>query len=336
MGVATQVETAIDTLLAGFVSSKSAAIAASLAPIAITGVTIYVIIIGWAIMRGDAQDPFHTALWKFFKITFIGALALGGAQYQSAIVDGITGIQGALISSFGPASSVGGLIDAMSLPYEDLYSTLMSEATTGVVPNLSLFLAGVIVALAQCVLLVIGLGMYLLAKVALALVLAVGPAFILCAMFPATQRFTESWLGQALAFVMLNVLIAASISMLTSFASQFAEHIKANVGTTSIMKDVVALLMVSGALGVVMLNLPTIATALTGGASISGVGREIGRAVMDRLGRKKDPKPQPEGGEIKPNANGDVIPHERSGGGSRGGSKPQYQRNVIENIRKSS
>lgn len=327
MGVATQVENAIDTLLSGFVTSKSAAIASSLIPVAVTAVTIYIIIIGWAIMRGDAHDPFHTTIWKFFKITFIGALALGGAQYQSAIVEGITGIQGALVSAFGPASSVGGLVDAMSLPYDDLSSALFSEATTGVVPNFSLIVAGCIVCIAQAFLFVIGLGMYLLAKVALALVLAVGPAFILCAMFPATQRFTESWLGQALAFVMLNVLIAASISMLTSFASQFADHIKANVGTTSIMKDVVALLMASGALGIVMLNLPTIATALAGGASISGVGREIGRAMMGRRGGGEPNKTVNNGG-------GSISETGKAIASSGGSSKPLYQRNVIDNIRK--
>lgn len=46
MGIATEIETAIDGLLNTFVATKSAAICAALVPVAITGVTIY--IMSWA------------------------------------------------------------------------------------------------------------------------------------------------------------------------------------------------------------------------------------------------------------------------------------------------
>lgn len=328
MGIATEVEAAIDTLLSTFVSTKSAALCAALLPLALTGVTIYLITMGWAIMRGEAQDSFHTFLWKSFKIVMIVGVALSAGEYQGSVVDGIQGIQGAFVQAFGNVTTIGGLIDNLAQPFEELGQTLWSEATTGFWPNFSLLGAAAIVALAQAFLFIVGLGMYLLAKVALALVMAVGPAFIFCAMFPATQRFTESWLGQALSFVLLNVLIGASIAMLTSFASQFAAHIQANFGTTAIIKDTIALLMVSGALGVVMLNLSTIASALSGGASISGIGREIGRKAMEMLNRDKPDKPNNSGGgQINQSSGGNNA----AGGG---GSQPLYQRNVLDNIRR--
>lgn len=328
MGIATAVETAIDNLLTTFVSSKSAALSAALLPVALSGTTIYLIVMGYAVMRGDAHDALHTILWKWFKMSLIAGVALSAGEYQASIVEGINGIQGAFIQAFGNATTIGGLVDNMAQPYDALGQQLWSEATTGFWPNFSLLVAAAMVAIAQAFLFIIGLGMYLLAKVALALVLAVGPAFILCAMFPATQRFTESWLGQALNFVLLNVLIGLSISMLTSFASQFAAHIQTNVGNTAIMKDTMALLLVSCALGVVMLNLNTIASALSGGASIAGIGRDVARALMK--GKKDDEDknkgPQPGGGSI-----------DQGGGGSRSGKDggtPLYQRNVIDNIRR--
>ena len=320
MAVATEVEAAIDTLLNTLVSSKSAAICSALAPLAITGVTIYVITMGWAIMRGEAHDAFHTFLWKTFKIALIVGIALSAGEYQGTAVDGIQGIQGAFVQAFGNANTIGGLIDNMATPYDVLGQQLWSEAVTGVVPDIALLAAAALVALAQAFLFIVGLGMYLLAKVALALVLAVGPAFIFCAMFPATQKYTESWIGQALSFVLLNVLIGACITMLTSFASQFAAGIQANIGNTAIIKDCGALLLCSGALGIVMLNLGQLASALAGGTSIQGIGREIGRAMTG--GRPRAAQALGGGGSI-----------DHAGGGS-GGSQPLYQRNVLDNIRR--
>jgi type IV secretion system protein VirB6 len=282
MGIATALEAAIDGLLNNYVSAQSAAICTAIAPLVITGVTIYIVTMGWAIMRGDAQESLHTFLWKIFRIGMILSLGLSAGAYQANAVEGIQGIQGAFVEAFGNTGTIGGLVDDMARPYEELGQLLWSESVTGLIPNFSLIAAAAMVSIAQFFLFTIALGLYLLAKVGLALVLAVGPAFIFCAMFPATKKYSESWIGQALSFVLLNVLIAGSITMLTSFASQFAEHIKAGVGNTAIIKDTGALLLCSCALGVVMLNLSHIAAGLAGSFSISGVGRDIKQALFSK------------------------------------------------------
>ena len=329
MGIATELEVAIDQLLVTFVSSKSAALCGALVPIALTGATIYLLVMGFAIMRGEANDSLHTFLWKSFKMAFIAGLALSVGEYQASIVDGITGIQGAFLQSMSGVSSVGGLVDNMAAPFLDLIQQLWSQATVGFWPNFSLLAAAGLVQIAQIFLFVVGLGFYLLTKVALALVFAVGPAFILCAMWPATQKYTESWVGQALNYVVLNVLIGASIVMLTGFASQYANHIAQTPDTANVIKATMALLLCSGALGVVMLNLPQLATALSGGASISGIGRAIGRAGMDMgRGSKKD-GPMPAGGDIRPARNTGST---QSTG--REQSQPLYLRHTIDNIRR--
>ena len=344
MGVATSLETAVDLLLNNYVTAKSAAVSAAIAPVALIGVTIYVLLMGYAIMRGEAHDSLHTFLWRSAKIAFVGGLALSAGEFQADVVNLIQGIQGGLTQAMSGSATLGLLIDNVEAPYIALQTALWNEAApTGwaaIFPDVSLVFAAMLVALAQFVLFIIAFGMYLLAKVALALVLAVGPVFILCAMFPATQKFAESWLGQALNFAFLNVLIAASISMLTQFASDFAAQMVPQITAVNILSNVMALVMATCALCVVLLNLERLSSALAGGVAIQGIGRDIGRALSGRAAVRSS---QPRGGGQIDGTEGAPRPpgpssHPTGGGpgGNTGGTIDAYQRPAHEHIRLSS
>jgi type IV secretion system protein VirB6 len=336
MGIAQEIEAAIGGLLTSAVSSKSAALCAALSPIAITGATIYLIVMGFAIMRGDAGDPLHTFVWKAFRMALIAGLALSAGEYQGTIINGTVALEGALIESLSGMQSVGALIDELAKPFTDLGEQIWSQAVVGFWPNFALIAAAGAVAIAECFIFCLGLGFYLLATVALAVVLAIGPAFIVCAMWPGTEKYTESWIGQVLNYIVLKVLVATSIVMLTSFVSQYAAHISVTADAANVITATTSLLLCCGALGVVMLNLPQIAAALSGGVSISGIGRTVGRALLDMLNSPKKSKPSspPDtspkgGGDIRP-GNGRVL----TTGPLPPPRAPLFQRNTIERLRK--
>ena len=325
MGIATSLETGVDTLLNSYVTTKSAAVSAAIAPVALTGVTVYVILMGFAIMRGEAHDSLHTFLWRSFKIAFVAGVALSAGEFQNSVIGFVQGIQDGLTQALSGAPTLGALIDNVEQPYIALQAALWDQATPSFgLPSFSLVFAAVLVAIAQFVLFIIAFGMYLLAKIALALVLAVGPAFILCAMFPATQRFAESWIGQALNFALLNVLIAASIAMLTQFASDFALQMVGNVDNVNILRDVASLLMATCAMAVVLLNLERLASALAGGVAIQGIGRDIGRALTGRLAFSSAQADA--GGQLQAARAGRAVE-------SSGGTIDAYQGHVQERIR---
>ncbi len=62
----------------------------------------------------------------------------------------------------------------------------------------------------------IGYVVSLYARLALAIILAVGPIFVALALFQSTRRFTEARIGQLVNFVILQVLVVAVGSLLIS------------------------------------------------------------------------------------------------------------------------
>jgi len=327
MGLATQIETAIDTLLNAVVISKAGALASALTPIALTGVSIYILVMGFAIIRGESHDPFHTFLWKAFKIAMITGVALNATDYGVIVKDFIDGTLGAFMATFGNATTIGGLIDDVAAPYEALGNTLWQRAVVDPwgLPNVTLLAAAGLTAVAQAIMMIIGLGMYLLAKVGLGLVIATGPVFIFLATFPATQKYTESWISQAMTLVMTMALIGLSIAMLTDFAKQFAQHINAVQSDSQTLIDCLALFITTIVLCVVLLSIKSLAQGMMGGLNIDGIGSMIGRAFMNMMKDRVPGMPDTKSNEIKP---GSSKPAQPAQSGQPQHSVPMYRRHA--------
>lgn len=338
-GVFEVLESRIDLLLSSYVTTKSAALISAITPVISVAVTIYLIVIGFAVIRGAAQDTLHTVLWKCFKIVFVAGLALSAGEYQSKIVNAVDGLQSGLLTALVGAGSLGQLADTKIKPLEDLWNAAaLASMDGGLFPRFQLLLVAIVVIAAAAIVFPIGVGMYLLAKVALTLALAVGPVFIVCSMFPATQRFTESWIGVTLSYVLSGTLVASVYSFATDFMAVYARQLLAELGTGAYLVDTGAMLIVAICLCIVLLNVNTMAAALTGGASVNGVGGFVAGFVMNKV------LSSVRGGEGKGKGNagapgGDVTRSGGSGGGGRGGGggtgAPLYRNGALDSVRNS-
>ena len=153
MAIITTLETKIDSLLASYVTGVSSNIASAIVPIALTAATIYILIIGYNIATGAQEDSIYTALWKFFKIAFVGGIALSAGVYQSFVVEAINGLTIGLIQIVSPGgeTSLGALLDQVSVPWGELIQKLGEEAqsASGVFPDIGLYLSAGIVSAAR-------------------------------------------------------------------------------------------------------------------------------------------------------------------------------------------
>jgi type IV secretion system protein VirB6 len=346
MGIGTFVEGAIDTSLTNYVTTYSHAVIGVLQPVAVTAVTSYVLWTGFQVMRGEAQDAVSSLVWKWFRVAMITGLALNGPTYQSIVTDGLDGIQGAFATAFGGGPTVGATVDHMAAPFYSLMEQLFTDGSVGLVPQFSLYIAGTLAAVAALVMGFIAMGMYLVAKVSLAILLAIGPAFIFCAMFPVTQRYAESWLSAALASVFVNVLIMATVSFMTSIMHTACTQILAGYSTTSIVVDTCGLLLLSLTCAYVLIHLQSLGATLAGSMSFgnaggalasiaTGVGMRHLARTLANVGSTKSPAGTLTNTSGGSNGNGHSGPRVALPAPTMPSGADLYQRGVLERAQRS-
>jgi type IV secretion system protein VirB6 len=147
----------------------------------------------------------------------------------------------------------------------------------------------------------LGFGVSLIAKLALALLVALGPAFIACALFDASRRFFFGWIGQAVNYLILMALIVAVLQLVISFlAEQWSQIDGADAMTGGVM--FIALCLVAT---IFFLHLPSLASGLAGGASagvsdFTSAAGQAWRAARQRpSSRGSGPEPA-QGGRLTP------------------------------------
>ncbi|WP_373741700.1 type IV secretion system protein [Neisseria sp.] len=144
-----------------------------------------------------------------------------------------------------------------------------------------------------CGALVVGLSFafYMVAKISLALVLMLGPLFLGCLLFPSTRQYAINWIGQCLnhiitctMFVLLTKLQMAAFDKAVNMALSggVADYAAAELLPPLFLLQTIIFL-------VVVFNIPSIASALTGGAAVSGATRQLmslanGAGAAGRLG----------------------------------------------------
>lgn len=155
--------------------------------------------------------------------------------------------------------------------------------------QLTVFLAKGVVYLCGTVLVSFVFFFYLIAKLCLALTLMVGPLFIGAALFPATRQYAMNWLGQILNFAVTVTLYSVIFILQTSFVE---EQLK-KWGTSGIKNiagayEVASIMVILTILFIiVVLSIPSITSALTGGAGVDSHGRTLGRMAANATGAGK-------------------------------------------------
>lgn len=289
-----RLETWFNAFFLGYAARVSGDLAVGLVPVALLLVTVYIVIYGLAVMRGEAPEPVGTFAWKMVKVGAILSFALPGLYYSGNVAAAATGLQDGLATLFvAPravvATTAFGALDLANTAANEQLALLWKDAG---VFRLDLVLASLLFSLGTTIFLVFGAFVALLGKLILTFALAIGPLAILCLLFKPTARFFDSWLSFVLSAVVLSwfVFFALGMSLYVSDrvvtaigeGSAFVAGVPGSVGALEAAGTYLAVMCL---LAIVLYQAPSLASSLTGGASIQTGAQMISNAVVaTRLG----------------------------------------------------
>ena len=298
-------------ILSTYVLGVVSALMTSIAPIALTALTIWVLLYGWAVLRGEASGSVSVFLWKVTKIGFVLAFALQSGFYITNVSDSANGLAIGVATTFLPAGSPG---DTVTSPYSLLdqfnddaskqVADIMKEAG---ITRLDLLLAACIFSIGSVAFLCVAVFVVTLAQVFLTFVIGIGPLFVLCLAWKPTQRFFDSWLSMLLNAVVLTWFAFFALGMSTFLGREIFEGIhsaggflgpRMNAVVESLRYCVLMLVM-----AIICFQAPSLASALTGGAAVQQGVQMIQNALMVarvRSGRSRSSAaPAASGGVIR-------------------------------------
>jgi type IV secretion system protein VirB6 len=270
--VGAQFDGVLNTYVIGVVSSLMAAIT----PLALTMMTLWVALYGWAVLRNEVAETLPAFMWKVFKIGLILAFALQSGFYIGNVADTANALGTGVAKTFLPATAdpttVGSpyaLIDSFNDGASQLVVDLLKNAG---ITRLDLLFAAIVTAFGNVIFLCIALFVVTLAKVFLTFTIAVGPLFILCLAWRPTARFFDSWVSMLLNAVVLAWFAFFALGLSANMGDALVQTIQSQGGfqgpTFNVVAESLKYCVVMVLMAIICFQAPSLASALTGGAAI--------------------------------------------------------------------
>lgn len=187
----------------------------------------------------------------------------------------------------GNVESVNNTGDGLGSIGEGITSALFGDTLNTMVSVVLAFVQNVLIWIGALVFLVVAAAFLMLTQYTLLLLAAVGPIFFGFAVFPATRQFFGAWVGQVLNFAFLNLFINVLVTMFITTLDKTIDEIIASASFLTIFVPAPTLLKIVGEFtlfGVILLQLPTMASSLFGGLTGGGFNSAIAATAPYRKG----------------------------------------------------
>lgn len=264
----------VDEALNSYVTSTAGDIIDFITPIFTSMMIIWVAIWGYLLMFGKASEPLQEGVFRILRIGFILTLGLTVGTYVDVVVDVLSNGPEAIASVItgAPAGSVAGSLDAL---FSKVFEVAEAAWDKGGIMNgnFGMYIIGISVLIAGAALSVVVAFLILLSKIMTAVLLSIGPLFIISLLFNATQRWFESWLGMVINYGLILVIGAAIGQLMVSLGDHYVAGMSGGDGQTlANLADAAMLCVVYALCILVVKQVPSVASALGGGIALATQG----------------------------------------------------------------
>lgn len=279
--------TFFDAAVISVITNGTANMITLISPLMAAGFGIYMMLILSSYWREETlAEPILDFFFRMIGWAAVITFGLNIAIYQLYVVPFVNGLGDDLAGVVGNKYNSAAALDTMLGSFITAFTQLFNNASGIEETAFAIFAIGSMSILGG-IFMVIAISYIILAKLALGILIAIGPLFISAALFPATREFFRNWTAQCLNY--------AFLVMLFSFTAQIEIAMISGLVPTDLSLSALFMMNLScGVLIFVSLNLPSLASALAGGVGISSMVRKI-------PGLPKFPNKTPKGG-------GDITP----------------------------
>lgn len=270
MGFFDQFYAWLTRVLATYIGDNTARMAAVLEPTIVTLAILYVAIWGYLHLVGKIEEPFIAGIKRLVVLAVILGVSLSLWLYNSLIVDTFFNGPTQLVAAMIGARDSISIVDGIMFSGGDAATLLIQKG--GIFDgDFSYYLAGLAIYLIVGLTAVYTIFLLTLSRIALSVLLALGPLFIAFLMFETTKRFFESWIAQMANYAFIAIL-AALLSALMLQVMFEAAQAAARAGGGIEIADAVRVCLAAGLTFLVMRQIMPMAAGLASGLALSSFG----------------------------------------------------------------
>jgi type IV secretion system protein VirB6 len=295
----------LTTLLDTYIHQYTAQMAALLEPAIVTLGTLYVLVWGFLHIAGRIEEPILEGLKRIAILSLVFGLGLDLWLYDTVIVETFYRAPAALAGNLVGSTNFVTIVDTILFRGDDIATALLAKA--GVFHgNFSFYFAAVAVYVVVVITAVYTMFLLTLSRIALSVLLAIGPLIIPLFLFQTTRRFVEAWFAQLATYAFVAVLAGLVAALMMHLIDQAAAQAEATGGNIQIAQAV-RVCIAAGFTFLVMRQVLPMASGLASGVALStfgivsaalmnvrrrtffGAGQFTRGALMDRETTRWDP-----------------------------------------------
>jgi type IV secretion system protein VirB6 len=282
MGFFAEFNAWLNALLTGYIADNTALIARALEPAVVTLGVLYVMVWGYLELTGQIEEPFVAGVKRLITLAVILGCALELWLYNAVIVDTFFNAPAELAATIVGAYDPVGIIDQILFAGSDVANLLFAKGSL-LNSNFVYYLSGLAVELVVGLTAIYAIFLLSLSRIALSVLLALGPLFIALLLFDVSKRFFEAWIAQLANYALITILTVLVAALMLRVVTVAANQALGTGGGIQIA-NAVRVCLAAGLTFLVMRQVMPMAAGLASGLALSTFG-VVSAALMWGFGR---------------------------------------------------
>ena len=271
----------LNTQLAGYIGDNVASVAAAIEPAAAALAVISVIVWGVLHFMGRIDEPLGEGLRRILLLGLVFGVGLKLWAYNALLVNTFFTAPAELAAAVLGAPSAVGVIDQVWADGNRVAEALLAQGSV-LSGHVAYYFAAVLVYLLVGLACVYGAFLIALSLIAVAVLLALGPVFIVLTLFTTTRRYFAAWIGQLANYALIGILVALVASLLLRVVQAYAAGAVASGAEVTIAESA-RLCIAAVLIFLVMRQVMPMAAGLGSGLALSS-GQVVSRAIDASFG----------------------------------------------------